>query len=397
MAVNTLEYAVLYQTRLDEQFNQESTTAWMEGNAGLVKYEGGNTVKVPKRSVTGLGNYSRTSGYPSGGAVTLSWETFTFTQDRAQTFNLDRMDVDETNFLIVAGDVLKQFQTEQVIPEIDSYRYSKIFQLSNQKLKTGAYTPAAGTIYSQLIGEIKTMQDTIGNNVSLVVMMSMPAAAILAKSTEISKQVLVSDQNFSNGNINTKVKMLDGTIPIIEVPSARLKTVYDFDATAGFSVGTNAMQINWIIMARVAPLAITKSEKPKIIDPDANQTYDGWSIFYRRYHDIWVFDNKFNGVFVNYTPISAPALTATVAAGAAAGTKFTATAGTGNSLAYKLTVGDAAAPNYNDVPTGLTAYTSGADISAAVATNRLHMYVLDATGHVLKYAVATLAAGDIHA
>jgi hypothetical protein len=165
MAANTLEYAVLYQTRLDEQFNQESTTAWMEGNAGLVKYEGGNTVKVPKRSVTGLGNYSRTSGYPAGGAVTLSWETFTFTQDRAQTFNLDRMDVDETNFLIVAGDVLKQFQTEQVIPEIDSYRYSKIFQLSNQKLKTGAYTPAVGTIYSQLVGEIKTMQDTIGNNV----------------------------------------------------------------------------------------------------------------------------------------------------------------------------------------------------------------------------------------
>jgi hypothetical protein len=89
------------------------------------------------------------------------------------------------------------------------------------------------------------------------------------------------------------------------------------------------MQINWIIMAKGAPLAITKSEKPKIIDPDANQKYDGWSLFYRRYHDIWIFDNKFDGVYVNYTPISVPALTATVAAGAAAGTKFTATAGTG--------------------------------------------------------------------
>ncbi len=64
--------------------------------------------------------------------------------------------------------------------------------------------PAKETIYSQLVGEIKTMQDTIGNNVPLVVMMSMPAAAILAKSTEISKQVLVSIRTSANGNINTR-------------------------------------------------------------------------------------------------------------------------------------------------------------------------------------------------
>lgn len=392
--MNTLEYSVLFQTRLDEQFVQESATAWMEGNAGQVKYSGGNEVKVPKRTVNGLGDYSRTSGYPTSGAVTLSWETFTLTQDRAQTFNLDKMDVDETNFLIAAGDVLKQFQTEQVIPEVDSYRFSKIFSLANTNLRTGSYTPAAGTVYSTLTDQIKDIQDVIGQNVPLVVMMSGAAAKVLSKSTEISKYTIVGDQNFANGNINTKVKMLDGIVPIIEVPSGRMLSEFEFSAEAGFSAGTNAMQINWIIMAKVAPLAITKSESIKIIAPEVNQTYDGWSLFYRRYHDLWIFDNKFAGIYVSYTPIAAPELTMVIAQGSASGkTKATATAGEGNVLKYSLG-SVAVTANYNDLPTGLTAYTSGADI-AATAGQHLSVYELNALGRVVKFATAVLASGDI--
>lgn len=393
--MNTLEYSVLFQARLDEQFVQESTTAWMEGNAGLVKYDGGNTIKVPKRTVNGLGNYSRASGYPAGGAVNLSWETFTFAMDRAQRFNLDSQDVDETNFLVAAGDVMKQFQTEQVVPEVDSYRYSKIFSLANQKLKTGSYIPAAATIYSTLLDQIRAVQDVIGGNIPLVVMMSGAAASILAKSTEITKYTIVSDQNFANGNINTKVKMLDGTVPIIEVPSARLKSAFDFDAVAGYSAASTAMQINWIIMAKIAPLAITKAEKVKIIAPEVNQDYDGWSLYYRRYHDLWIFDNKFDGIFVSYTPISAPALSITVTAGTTGKTKWAATPATGHKLAYKIQ--DAAGTDeYNDIPTGITAYTSGTEF-AATATKHLLCYELDATGHIVKYNDHTLAAGDIGA
>ena len=392
--MNTLEYAVLFQTRLDEQFVQESTTAWMEGNAGLVKYSGGNEVKVPKRSVTGLGDYSRTSGYPAGGAVTLSWETFTLTQDRAQRFNLDKMDVDETNFLVSAGDTLKQFQSDQVIPEVDSYRYAKIFSLANQKLKTAAYTPAVATIYSTLTGQIKDIQDVIGQNVPLVVMMSGAAAKVLSASTEISKYTIVGDQNFANGNINTKVKMLDGTVPIIEVPSGRLKSAFTFDATAGFAASATAMQINWIIMAKVAPLAITKAESIKIIPPETNQTYDGWSLYYRRYHDLWIFDNKFAGIYISYTAIAAPALSITVTKPTTLGkTKWAATAGTGNSLAYKMQVA-AGTDKQNDIPTGTTAYTSGTEISAT-ADQHMLCYELDATGHIVKFTDHTLVAGDI--
>lgn len=57
------------------------------------------------------------------------------TQDRGRTFQLDAVDVDETNFALVAGNVMGEFQRTKVIPEIDAYRYSKIAELAKTMKK----------------------------------------------------------------------------------------------------------------------------------------------------------------------------------------------------------------------------------------------------------------------
>ena len=393
-----MEYASLFQTRLDEQFIRESTTAWMEGNAVGIVYSGGKYVKVPKRTLVGLGNYSRSGGYPAAGAIDVAYETFELTQDRAKKFNIDRMDMDETAFVVNAAAAMQQFQKEWVIPEVDSYRYSKIFQLANQKLKTKAYTPGYANIYSTLMDEIADIQDVIGSGVPLVVCISGKAAKELAKSTEITKYTIIGDQNFSSGNINTKVKMLDGTIPLIEVPSARMQSLFDFDATAGYSKNVLAMQLNWIILVKSAPLAITKLDEMKIINPEANQSYSGWTLFYRRFHDLWILDNSFDGILANYTAIDAPDLAPTFEKGTANGaTKFTVGTGipaTGNHLAY-IKQADAGSYKFNDVVTGATTYTAGADIASCTTGQHVLSFELDAVNHVVKFNDHTLAAGDI--
>ena len=38
MALNTLEYAKIFQTALDKQIRESATTGWMEANAGQVVY-----------------------------------------------------------------------------------------------------------------------------------------------------------------------------------------------------------------------------------------------------------------------------------------------------------------------------------------------------------------------
>ena len=123
MAINTIAYATLFQTALDKQAVAKLTSGWMDANAGQVIYNGGKEVKIPKINMDGLGDYSRAGGFTSG-AVTLEYETRTMTMDRGRTFMIDAMDVNESNFVANASNVMGQFQATKVIPEIDAYRYS---------------------------------------------------------------------------------------------------------------------------------------------------------------------------------------------------------------------------------------------------------------------------------
>ncbi len=161
MAINTLEYAKIFMQTLDKQMLVGATSGWMEANAGQVKYSGGNEVKIPMISTSGLGDYDRDEGFKRG-AVTLSYQTMTMTQDRGRTFHLDAMDVDETNFIAAAGNVMGEFQRTQVIPEIDAYRYSKIAALAEEKGRAEAQAVTEENVLSLLLADIAKIRDEIG-------------------------------------------------------------------------------------------------------------------------------------------------------------------------------------------------------------------------------------------
>jgi hypothetical protein len=302
---NNISYATIFQKALDEQMIQGATSGWMEANAGQVIYNGGSEVKIPKMSLDGLGNYSRSSGYP-GGAVTLEYETKTMTQDRGRQFVLDSMDVNESNFVVNASSVMAQFQKLKVIPEVDAYRYSKISQLAIAKgagYALGGYTPAVADILSKIKADIATVQDRIGDDVPLIIVMSGLIKNILETSTELSKQLSVVD--FTQGKVNLKVRAINDC-PIISVPSARLKTLYVFNdgttagqTAGGFVADAAAKTINWLLIAQQAPIAVSKTDNMKIFDPSVVQDADGYKLDYRKYHDIWIPDNKLDGIFAN--------------------------------------------------------------------------------------------------
>lgn len=292
MAINTIEAAKIFQTALDQQVLEGATSGWMEENAGQVKYSGGNEVKIPKMSLTGLGNYDRDSGYTQG-AVALTYETKTMTMDRGSKFLLDKMDVDESNFVASASSVMSEFQRTQVIPEVDAYRYSRIYALAKDNYGR-TYTPAASTILSTLSEDITAVQDVAGN-ADLVLIMARPVYDMFCNNDKISK--LINAGDFKQGELNLMIKMFNG-IPIIPVPSARMKTAYTFNdgktgdqKTGGFKPAENATQINWIICPKSAPIAVSKTDNMKIIDPDTNQSADAWLLACRKFHDLWIKDN----------------------------------------------------------------------------------------------------------
>lgn len=305
MAINTLATATNFQKALDVLAVREAVTGWMEANAGQVKYTGGAEVKIPKMSVQGLGDYDRDNGYLMGSA-TLEYETKKMTQDRGRKFQLDSMDVDETNFVTTASSVMGEFQRTKVIPEIDAYRLSKIATEAINANVAGmvqhGYTPgAANTSALRKVKEgIAAIRD-LGYNGPLVIHAT--DSFILELELELANKI--STVNFKKGGIITKVPAVD-EVPIIPTPANRLVTAIKLNdgktsgqEKGGFEKGATAKDINFEIMPLKTPVAISKQDKMRIFDPNTNQKADAWAMDYRRFHDLWILENKVNSIYVS--------------------------------------------------------------------------------------------------
>lgn len=307
MPINTLATASLFETNLDLLAVQETTTGWMDANAGRVKYSGGAEVKIPKMSVNGLGTYDRDDGYVQGG-VTLTYQTREMTQDRGRKFQLDAMDVDEAAFIPTAASVMAEFQRTKVIPEIDAYRISKVAAAAiakNTADNTGqveyGYTPAAATIITKMKDAIKYMRDEAGFTGQLVFHVNGDVDEQLG----LAGLEKIRNTTFSQGGLNLEVPAIDNC-PIIVTSKQRMYTavtMYDGKTSGqeagGYVKGATAKDVNFILVAREVPIAVTKQDKMKIFTPDQNQDADAWKMNYRRFHDLWVLDNKAAGIFVN--------------------------------------------------------------------------------------------------
>lgn len=52
------------------------------------------------------------------------------------------------------------------------------------------------------------------------------------------------------------------------------------------------LAVNWLICPKSAPIAVSKTDNVKIISPEVNQFADAWDVDYRKYHDLFIPENK---------------------------------------------------------------------------------------------------------
>ena len=301
--LNTLQYAQILMQALDQKAIQTMATGWMDSNSGQVKYAGGNEVKIPTMSTQGLANYGRAdqSGFVKGGA-TLSYNTYTMSQDRGRLFMLDRNDVDESNFIATATQVMNVFQDENVIPEIDAYRISKLAStaITLGTMVEDGYTPANSTIVEKIKNGIKDIRKQ-GYNGSLVCQISFDALM----EVELAMAGKLNSNTFSAGGFNTTCPSIDG-VPLIPVPDNRMYTAITLNdgvtvgqEAGGYVKGTTAKDINFVLIPMTTPIAVTKQDNMRIFTPDINQSADAWQMDYRRYHELWVLENKKSSIYLN--------------------------------------------------------------------------------------------------
>ena len=80
------------------------------------------------------------------GSISNEWEPKKLAHDRDIEFALDPMDIDETNLVIEVANVQNTFETEQAIPERDSYRYSKLYSEAKTYESNGAVVDTTTTL-----------------------------------------------------------------------------------------------------------------------------------------------------------------------------------------------------------------------------------------------------------
>lgn len=293
---NTINRVAIYTDIMDQVIAAGLTSAPMTANANRLRYNGGSTVKIGNIAVTGLGKYNRSTGYPAG-SVTNTWEDKLITQDRGISFLLDAMDADETMQIASSSNVIATVSREHTIPEIDSYRYSTVFQsiVNDTVVKYGYYAPVAATALGTLQDAIGDIQDKIGEQEPLIAYVSGAYEKVLRQSTQLSKSINV---NTGPNAVNGKIYDIDG-VEIRVVPSARMKTEYTFLDENGYETKAWAQEMNFIVLAESAVDGFVKHQKIKVFTSDENQTADGEKVMARVYHDCWVYENKHNAIFVS--------------------------------------------------------------------------------------------------
>lgn len=119
------DYAETFTKLLQQKYAKElCSDALTKSNLG-VKFINAQTIKLPRITISGYKDHTRTPGFNSG-TLSNDWEPKKLTHDRDIEFFVDPMDIDETNLTLSVANIQNTFETEQAIPEKDSYRFSKL-------------------------------------------------------------------------------------------------------------------------------------------------------------------------------------------------------------------------------------------------------------------------------
>lgn len=292
---NSFVLAEKYLPMLDEVYKQSSRTAILD--ATKVDIVNGNTVKVFKTNMDGLGDYNRNTGFVDG-SVTGSWETLTLTKDRGRSFMVDAMD-DEETINQAFGTLAAEFIRTKVTPEIDAYTFAKIAGTSGI-LSANADISVGTTNVATLIDTAeKDMNEAEVPYEGRLLFISETAYAGLRNN-------IVRDVQNRDGNISNAIEMYND-MRVIRVPQTRFYTAITLangtssGQTAGGYTGTASTghKINFMIIHPSAITKVVKHAVPRIFAPGVNQKADAWKYDYRIYHDTFVFDNKVKGVYMH--------------------------------------------------------------------------------------------------
>lgn len=287
---NSIALVSKFVEMLDEVYKLASLTSDLDGAPELVRAgANANELVIPKLSMSGLGDYSRNSGYVDGD-VTLTNETVVCNFDRGRMFIVDNMDNQESAN-IAFGRLAGEFIRTKVVPELDAFRFACYAGITGiSKVAAGATLADGAEVIAALRAAITKMdEDEVPTEQRYLYITPTLHGLIQDMDTSKSREVL-----------NRFAKTTD-------VPQTRFYTAitqYDGktsgEEAGGYIKAESAKDINFMIIHKPAVIQFQKHVAPKIISPEQNQTADAWKYGYRNVGIADAYENKVAGIYLHH-------------------------------------------------------------------------------------------------
>lgn len=287
------DYAESFEGFLQQKYAKELCSDDLTKSNQQVKFINAQTIKLPRITVSGYKDHTRTPGFNSG-TLSNDWEPKKLEHDRDIELFVDPMDIDETDLALSVANIQNTFETEQAIPEKDSYRYSKLYAELTEYSGRIVSTVVSAAIFLEAFDEDMAAMDEESVPEEGRILYVTPAMRKIVKEAEGLQRVISVSTPVT---INRKVHSLDD-VKIKMVPSMRMKTKYNF--TDGCIAASGAKQINWILIHPSCVVCRDKYSYIKLFTPGTDsRTADGYLYQNRYYSDLFLLEKKVAGCAMN--------------------------------------------------------------------------------------------------
>lgn len=211
---NSIEFAMNYTGILDEVYQRAAVSNCLNSGGNMVRAgRNAKEILIPKVEVTGLGDYTRNVGYKTG-SITWTYETHTFSYDRAIRLFADVMDVEEAGIIDCFVQAGAELQRTQVAPEGDAYTFSEIASTEGVTTKTEDLSSATA---EQLLASLRTVTSAMDEK----------QVSTGSRYLFITPTLNGVIQDFSYANPNRSNRVLERFARVVEVPQVRFYSAID--------------------------------------------------------------------------------------------------------------------------------------------------------------------------
>ena len=331
---NSIEFAKKYTVILDEVYQRAAVSNCLNSGGNMVRAgRNAKEILIPKIEVTGLGDYTRNVGYRTG-SITWTYETHTFSYDRAIRLFADVMDVEEAGIIDCFVQAGAELQRTQVAPEGDAYTFSEIASTEGVTTKTEDLSSATA---EQLLASLRTVTSAMDEK----------QVSTGSRYLFITPTLNGVIQDFSYANPNRSNRVLERFARVVEVPQVRFYSAIDllsgdddqfgYQKAAGTYVATTDTEVdssktyytksgdeytavasptksglanyyelkgagkdlNFMVVEKSAIIKYAKHVASRVFSPDELESLDSYMLKYRRYAICSVLENKLDGVYVS--------------------------------------------------------------------------------------------------